>query len=96
METWIKELLHALDRKRADMLFGEHAAKEKNLNTQDVDCAVKTVRIGKVDESKSTKEKQRVCFKNYFNEFGVTYFVIVEYYTDFLKVVTVNKKKGKY
>ena len=96
MESWIKEVINRLNRNKAHVLFSEHAAKDKNLDMEDVDNAVRTVRIGKVDEGKSTKEKERVCFKSYCDEKGQTYFVIVEYCPDFIKIITVNKKKGKY
>ena len=88
--------MNNLDRKKAKILFSEHAAKDKNLDMGDVDNAVKTVQIGKVDEEKSTQEKERICFKNYFDDQRQTYFVVVEYYPDFIKIITVNKKKGKY
>ena len=96
MDIWIKEVINRLNRKKAQILFSEHAAKDKNLDIEDVDNAVKTVRIGKVDEEKSTQEKEHICFKNYFDKKGQTYFVVVEYYSDFIKIITVNKKKGKY
>lgn len=96
MDLWITELMNKLDRKKARILFSEHAAKDKNLDMEDVDNAVKTAQIGKVDEEKSTEEKKRICFKNYFDKQKQTYFVIVEYYPDLIKIITVNKKKGKY
>ena len=96
MEIWIKEVLNSLNRKSAQILFSEHAANDKNLNIEDVGNAIKTAQIGKVDEEKSTKEKERICFKNYFAKKGKTYFIIVEYYQDFIKIITVTKKKGKY
>ena len=91
-----EEVLKKLERKKAKILFSEHAAKDKNLNREDVDNVVNTIQTGKVDEEKSALEKERICFKNYFNEKGITYFVVVEYYPDFIKVVTIIKKKGKY
>ena len=96
MELWIKEVTSRLNRKKIQILFSEHAANDKNLDMQDVDNAIKTAQIGKVDGEKSTKEKERICFKNYFDRQGQAYFVIVEYYSDFIKIITVNKKKGKY
>lgn len=96
MSLWIKEVMNKLERKRVKILFSEHAAKDKNLNMEDVDNAIRTVQTGKVDEEKSTQEKERICFKNYFDKKGQTYFVIVEYYPDFIKIITVNKKNGKY
>ena len=96
MDLWITDVMNNLDRKKAQILFSEHAAKDKNLNNEDVDNAVKTVKIGKIDEEKSTEEKKRICFKNYFDKQRQTYFVVVEYYPDFIKMITVNKKKGKY
>lgn len=96
MELWVKEVMSRLERKKAQILFSEHAAKDKNLNMEDVDNAIKTVQIGKVDEEKSTQEKERICFKNYFSKNGLTYFVVTEYYPDFVKIITVVKKKGKY
>ncbi len=96
MEPWIKEVMNQLNRKKAQILFSEHAAKDKNLKIDDVDNVVKTVQIGKVDEEKSTEEKKRICFKNYFDKQRQTYFVVAEYYPDFIKIITVNKKKGKY
>lgn len=96
MDLWIKETMNRLDRKKTQVLFSEHAAKDKNLDMEDVGNAVKTVQIGKVDEEKSTEEKERICFKNYFDKQRQTHFVIVEYYPDFIKIITVNKKKGKY
>jgi len=96
MDVWIKEVVSKLERTKVKILFGEHAAKDKNLTADDVDNVVRTIRIGKVDEEKSTQEKMRVCFKNYFDVVGVTYFVVTEYYQEFIKIVTVIKKKGKY
>lgn len=96
MVLWIKEVISKLNRAKADIVFSEHAAKDKNLTLEDVDNAIKTLRIGKIDESKSTEERERICFKNYFKNPEVTYFIITEYYLDFIKIITVNKKKGKY
>ena len=96
MDVWIKEVVSRLDRTKVEVLFGEHAAKDKNLTSNDVDNVVWTIQIGKVDEEKSTMEKLRVCFKNYVDDLGITYFVVTEYYPAFIKVVTVIKKKGKY
>ena len=96
MDLWIKEVMNRLDRKKAQILFSGHAAKDKNLDIADVDNVVRTIQAGKVDEEKSTQEKERVCFKNYFDEKGITYFAVAEYYQDFIKIITVIKKKGKY
>lgn len=96
MDAWIKDTLSRLERKKATILFGEHANKDKNFNREDVDSVIKTVRVGKVEEEKSASEKGRICFKNYFDTVGATYFVVAEYYPDFIKIVTVIKKKGKY
>mgnify|MGYP001616100753 CR=1 FL=1 len=96
MDIWIKDLMSRLERKKAQTLFSEHTAKDKNLTFEDVDNALKTVQIGKVDEEKSNQEKERICFKNYFDKKGQTYFVVAEYCLDFIKIITVNKKKGKY
>ena len=96
MDLWITEVMNSLDRTKVQILFGEHAAKDKNLSNEDVDNTVKTAKIGKIDEEKSTQEKERICFKNYFDKQRQTYFVVVEYYPDFIKIITVNKKKGKY
>ena len=54
MEAWIKEVTSKLNRKIVDILFGEHAAKDKNLTVEDTDFVEKAVRFGKVDETKST------------------------------------------
>ena len=88
--------MNNLDRKKAKILFSEHAAKDKNLDIDDVDNAVKTVQFGKVDDERSTEENKRICFKNYFNRKGQTYFAVVEYCADFIKIITVIKKKGKH
>ena len=96
MDLWITEVMNSLDRTKVQILFGEHAAKDKNLSNEDVDNTVKTAKIGKIDEEKSTEERKRICLKNYFDKQGQTYFVVVEYYPDFIKIITVNKKKGKY
>ncbi len=96
MDLWAKEVMNRLDRKHASILFGEHAAKDKNLTIEDVDKVEQTIRIGKVDDEKCTQEKERICFKNYFDTKGITYFVITEYYPDFIKIITVIKKKGKH
>lgn len=96
MGLWIKEVMNCLDRKKAQILFGEHAAKDKDLDIADVDNVVRTIQFGKVDEEKSNQEKERICFKNYFDKKGITYFAVVEYYPDFIKIITVIKKKGKY
>ena len=50
MDLWIKEVMNKLDRKNAQILFSEHAAKDKNLDMEDVDNVINTVQIGKVDE----------------------------------------------
>ena len=96
MDLWIIEIISKLNRNNVEILFGEHAAKDKNLNLEDVDNVIQTIRIGKIDDNKSTEENKRICFKNYFDKTGQTYFVIVEYYPEFIKVITVIKKKGKY
>ncbi len=43
MAAWIKEIVNKLNRKKLDILFGEHAAKDKNLTIEDTDYAEKTV-----------------------------------------------------
>ena len=96
MDLWVNEIISKLNRNSAEVLFGEHAAKDKNLNVEDIDNVVKTIRIGKIEDNKSTEENKRICFKNYFDTQGQTYFVVVEYYPNFIKIITVNKKKGKY
>jgi len=96
MDLWITEIMKSLDRTKVKILFGEHAAKDKNLIMEDIDNAIKTVQIGKIDKEKSTEEKRRICFKFHYYKQRQTYFVVVEYYPDFIKIVTVNKKKGKY
>ena len=78
-----------METARAESLYRTKSKIE--LNTY-----IKSVQFGKVDEEKSTEEKERICFKNYFDEKGQTYFVVVEYYPDFIKIITVIKKKGKY
>ena len=95
MSFWIEKVLKTLNRK-AEILFGEHAAKDKNLTIQDVDYVITTIQIGKVEESKCTEENKRICFKNYYKEIGETYFVVTQAYPDYIKVVTVMKKRGKY
>lgn len=35
MDLWISEVMNSLDRKKVRILFGEHAAKDKNLNMED-------------------------------------------------------------
>ncbi|MEK6920571.1 MAG: hypothetical protein AABX82_01705, partial [Nanoarchaeota archaeon] len=84
MELWIVEVLKEQNRVSVSILFGDHAAKDKNLTEDDVDCVVDTVRRGKIDVFKSTEETKRVCFKNYYKEKGITYFVITEFYPSFI------------
>ncbi len=96
MDLWIREVMGRLKRSEVSILFGEHAAKGKNLITEDVDNVVRTVQTGKVDDKKSTQEKERICFKNYCDKEGITYLAITEYYPDFIKIVTAIKKKGKH
>ena len=96
MEIWALEVFKTLNRLAVDILFGEHAAKDKNLTEEDVDYAIDTVRIGKVEINKSSEENKRICFKNYYKEKGISYFVVTEYYPTFIKIVTVIKKRGKY
>lgn len=80
-------------RKTAEILFSRHALKDRNLTQEDIDFAVTVVRHGKLSPEKSN---ERVCFKNYFSKKGKTYFVVVEDYPNFIKIITVIKKKGKY
>ncbi len=96
MHLWIKEIVSKYNRRKIEILFGDHSLKDKNLTVEDLDYAETTVRIGKIDQEKSTKEKERICYKNYFKNKKKTYFVIVEFYPDLIKIITVNKKKGKY
>lgn len=96
MEDWVAELIKRRNRRQEEILFGEHAADNKNLTEVDIEAVLTTVRYGKTDSNKSNREKERVCFKNYFNTYGITYFVIIEYYPTFIKIITVIKKKGKY
>ena len=80
-------------RKTAEILFSRHALNDKKLTQEDIDFALKTARHGKISREKS---KPRVCFKNYFKKRRKTYFAVVEYYPNFIKIITVIKKKGKY
>ena len=36
MDLWAKEVMSRLERNNASILFGEHAAKDKNLTIEDV------------------------------------------------------------
>lgn len=96
MNIFFEAITKKLDRKKSDILFGEHAAKDKNLNQEDVKNVISTARYGKIDEFKSSEIKKRICFKNYFDEKNNTYFVVVDYKEEFIKIITVIKKKGKY
>lgn len=96
MNLWIQEIINKISRTKFDILFGDHAAKDKNLNQEDVENVVKTIQFGKVEENKSTEEKKRVCFKKYFKTTEETYFAIVECKEEFIKIITVIKKTGKY
>jgi uncharacterized DUF497 family protein len=96
MDDWIKDTLAKLDRSSLPILFGEHAAKDKNLTIKDVDLAVRTVKFGKVDNCSSTQEKQRICFKSYSKQGNLTYFVVTECGKELIKIITVIKKKGKH
>jgi len=80
-------------KNKAEILFSRHALKDKKLTEEDIDFAIKTIRTGKIDKKKS---KKRLCLKNYYKNIGKTYFIIVENHEDFIKIITVIKKKGKY
>ena len=90
------ELAKRLNRRKCEIYFSDHAARDKNLDREDSENAIKTVQFGKIDEYKSNEAKERICFKNYFNKKNKTYFVVVEYYSDSIKIITVIKEKGKY
>ncbi|MCK4670701.1 MAG: DUF4258 domain-containing protein [Nanoarchaeota archaeon] len=88
--------LAQFDRRHNHIMFTKHALNDKNLCPADIDCAIKTIRTGKVSKEKSTPAKGRICFKNYFKQNSKTYFVIVECYNKVIWVITVIKKNGKY
>lgn len=90
------ELASRLNRRKCEIYFSDHAARDKNLDREDSENAIKTVQFGKIDEYKSSEAKERICFKNYFSNKNKTYFVVVEYYSDSIKIITVIKEKGKY
>lgn len=96
MDEWIADILHYIDRQTKPILFGEHAAKDKNLTVHDVNITIQTVKYGKVENKKSTESAQRICFKRYHKQSNLTYLVITECTSDLIKVITVIKKRGKY
>ena len=90
------EIVKKLNRRKCTIYFSEHVAKDKNLNEEDSENVIRTVRCGKIDKAKSTEGEERICFKNYFRERNTTYFVVVKYGPDFVRIITVIKEKGKY
>lgn len=92
--SWIDEALADVKLSTIDILFGKHAEKKIYTEHLDSNQIIKTIRSGNYIEEKSTKEKQRICFKRHFKE-NHTYFVVVEIYPDFLKVVTSWKIQGR-
>ena len=92
----IKELMMSLNRQDARIIVGKHALKDKNLDFYDLELVENTMRFGKIFERKSRENKNRICFKKYFKKEGKTYFAVTDYCSDFITLVTVIKKKGKY
>jgi len=82
------------NRRTAQVVLSDHALRDKNLNRQDIDNAIETVRSGKIDSTAS--RNNRICYKKYFKLLRETYFVVTAYYPDMIKIITVIKKKGKY
>ncbi|PIN80516.1 hypothetical protein COV11_03855 [Candidatus Woesearchaeota archaeon CG10_big_fil_rev_8_21_14_0_10_30_7] len=83
-----------LNRRKACLLWSDHALYDKNLNKEDSYNAEYTVKHGKIDLDKSNKD--RICYKNYFKKEKKTYFVVVIFKKDFIKIITIIKKNGKY
>lgn len=96
MELWINEIMNKLNRRKTPIIHSQHIIKDKISSIEELDSVEETVKFGKVDEDKSTKEKQRICLKLYFKKPNQTYFVIVEYYPDSIKTITAITKVGKY
>ncbi len=94
MGDWTKDELSKYDIKTVFIGFSDHAIKDKNLKSDDIDRAIETVRTGKVVPDKSDKARKIICFKRHF-ENNITYFVVVGLYEEFLRVVTVIKVKGR-
>lgn len=82
--------------RKAEIILSDHCLKDKNLSSEELELLKTTIRYGKIDGSNSHEAKNRICFKNYFKQKGLTYFIIAEQHTTFLRIITVIKKKGKY
>lgn len=91
---WIIEQLSKYDLKRVFIGFSNHALKDKNLNIEDIENAIETIRLGKIFPEKSNKYRNTICFKRYFPN-NITYLVVVGLYEDFLRIVTVIKIRGR-
>jgi len=78
--------------RKSPVWFSRHAAKDKNLTIEDVDRIHETIIYGNVHRSLGRK----VCYKRYFKDCSKTYFVVVRYLKDSIKIITSYKKKGKW
>ena len=94
MEDWILDKLSKYDLKTVFIGFSDHALRDKNLKSDDVEKVLETIRTGKVVEEKSDKLRKVICFKRYF-ENNITYFVVAGLQDGFLRVVTVIKVEGR-
>ena len=91
-----EENQHLTIIRKTEIVLSDHCLKDKNISFEDLELVKIAVRYRKIDVSRSNEEKNRVCFKNYFKQKGLTYFIIAERHKSFLRIITVIKKKGKY
>ena len=94
MQDWAQDELSKHDLKTVFIGFSDHAIKDKNLKSNDIDKVLETVRTGKIVPEKSDHSRKTICFKRYF-ETNITYFVVVGLHEEFLRIVTVIKVEGR-
>ncbi|OGM03205.1 hypothetical protein A3K72_00335 [Candidatus Woesearchaeota archaeon RBG_13_36_6] len=94
IKDWIEEALKRLNRKNTELYFTLHILKDKCISQEEKQICEQAVRYGPIHWKYSKNRK--ICFKKYVRSYNKTYFVITSFNTNFIKIITLFKKKGKH
>lgn len=94
-KEWIDATLAGIDRSTIFIDFVDHLLYEKSITgPEELELLKDVVRTGKPSIKKSKPHKNRICFRKYFAQQTITYYVVVEVCPDELVVVTRMPKNG--
>ncbi len=94
-KEWIDATLGRIDRRTIFIDFTNHLLYEKSITgPEELELLKEVVRTGKPSIENSTLHEDKICFRKYFAQQNVTYYVVAAVYPEKLKIVTRMPKNG--